>query len=115
MVFLFLISRILEQEQSSEFEQLATRCSDALMDHHLNSEYELLIDIMTHDLSLPSNSEIHIASVGMGIQALWMVMYEAVRKKDKNLFKASSRAFRRHVNVARDEGIWWLFSFNNSD
>ncbi|MEX2573164.1 MAG: AGE family epimerase/isomerase [Balneolaceae bacterium] len=102
MVFLFLATRILEQEKTHEIEQIAGRCVNALMENHMNPAYGLLNDVLNHDMSLPGNSDLQTASVGLGIQALWMVMYEAVRRQDRTLFRRSADAFRRHVRVAED-------------
>src|SRR5690606_5975974 len=51
-----------------------------------------------------------VASFGLGIQSLWMVLFEALRRKDERLFENAKQLFKRHVNVAHDAvygGYFW--------
>jgi N-acylglucosamine 2-epimerase len=103
MVMLRNSTQILEQEADTKIEQLAERCVDAIMNYHLNPEYNLLNLTLTHDLHRISDIEYsQSVSLGINIQALWMVLSEAVRKKDSKLFQRAQELFRRHVIVARD-------------
>jgi len=102
MVFLRTATQMLEMKADPEIERLAQRCVDAVMDHHLNSDYGLLNEGLAHDLSLPDNEWAQFAYLGHGIETLWMVMSEAVRRKDKKLLIKSMDAFKRHVRLAYD-------------
>ena len=103
MIFLHNCSQILRYQADPEIEQVAERCVDAIMNRHLNPEYHLLNQTLTHNLapiSDPAYSQ--SASLGLGIQALWMVLFEAGRKKDSQLFQRAAELFKRHVLVAHD-------------
>lgn len=102
MVFLRTATQMLEQGADPDIEKLAGRCVDAVMNHHLNTGYNLLNEGLEHDLRLPDNEWSQFAYLGHGIETLWMVMFEAVRLRDKKLLLASAEAFKRHVNVAQD-------------
>ncbi|WP_257657146.1 AGE family epimerase/isomerase [Parapedobacter lycopersici] len=102
MVFLRAATQILEQRQDPEIEQLASRCVDAIMNHHLNPEYGLMNELLNHDFSRPDNAFANFSYLGHAIETLWMVMFEAGRKKDQALFRTASAAFCRHVKVAAD-------------
>ena len=117
MILLRNSTQMLEHESDPEIEQLAQRCVDAIMNHHLNSEYNLLNVTLSHDLNLIPNSEYsQEASFGLGIQSLWMVMFEALRLRDVLLFKRVQKLFKRHVDIAQDPvygGYFW--SLDNVD
>ena len=102
MIFLSLSTQILYRENDPEFLKLADRCIEAIMDHHMNQEFMILNEVINHDLTLPENEYAQFAVIGHGIETLAFVMAEAIRRKDEALFKRSSEAFRRHVEVAAD-------------
>ncbi len=109
MIMLWNSTQMLENEKDLEIEALAERCVDAIMNHHLNPEFDLLNVTLHHNLERPVESDF-MTSFGLGIQALWMVFFEALRTKDAVLFNKASQLFKRHVNVASDQvfgGYFW--------
>lgn len=103
MVLLHNSTQILEYEADPKIEELAERCVDAIMNYHLNPEFNLLNQTLTHDFHRIGESKYdQSVSIGIGIQTLWMVLFEAMRKKDIKLFQKARELFKRHVNVARD-------------
>lgn len=103
MIFLRTVSQMLEIKPDPELETIADRCIDAIMNHHLNPHYGLLNEVLNHDLSRPTNEFANFAYLGHGIETLWMVMAEALRRKDASLFYKAKDAFKRHVTVASDD------------
>ncbi len=103
MIFLSLSSQILSQGHDDDFKNLADRCIDAIMQRHINKEFNILNEMVNHDFSLPKNEYADFAVIGHGIETLAFVMAEAVRRKDVELFKRSEAAFKRHVEVAADK------------
>lgn len=102
MIFLRAATQILRQRKDKEIEEVADRCVDAIMNRHLNPEYGLINEILNHDFSLPDNAFKEFSYVGHGIETLWMVMDEAQRRNDLDLFSKASAAFRRHADIAED-------------
>ena len=102
MIFLRSATQFLELEADPEIGKLADRCVEAIMKHHLNSDYGLLNEVLNHDHSLPGNEWAQFAYLGHGTETLWMVMAEAVRRKDAGLFTKASEAFKRSATVATD-------------
>lgn len=102
MIFLRAATQILRQRRDKEIEEIADRCVDAIMNHHLNPEYNLLNEMLNHDFSLPDNIFNQFCYIGHGIETFWMVMDEALRRNDLNLFNKASAAFRRHAEIAGD-------------
>jgi len=103
MILLSLATQMLRQEHNKEMETLAERCIEAIMKHHLNPEYGLLNEALDHNLA-PLSDDVarQFGDIGHGCETLAFVMNYAVLKKDANLFKESSEAFKRHVEVAKD-------------
>lgn len=103
MILLSLATQIIRQEPDTEMEALADRCVEAIMKHHLNPEYGLLNEALDHNLKpLSDNVAAQFGDIGHGCETLAFVMNYAVLKKDASLFKESSEAFKRHVEVAKD-------------
>jgi mannose/cellobiose epimerase-like protein (N-acyl-D-glucosamine 2-epimerase family) len=102
MVFLRTATQVLEQESFPDIQLLAQRCVEAIMKHHLDTHYGLLHEALDHDFNLPDNEWAQFTYFATGIQALWMVMAEAIRIKDSGLFDKSLIAFKKHVDLAFD-------------
>jgi len=102
MVLLRLATQMLETRKDPEIETIASRCVDAVMDHHFNPEFQLNNELLNHDLSRPANPYAQLVYTGHAIETLWMLLYEAVRLKNRRLFDTAAGRFRRHVEVAWD-------------
>lgn len=102
MVFLRAATQMLENGPDPQIEKLADRCMDALLNHHLNPEYQLFNEVLNHDFSRPQNQFGDFAYMGHGIETCWMMMFESLRRKDLQLFARTSELFKRHVTVAYD-------------
>ncbi|HDY88935.1 MAG TPA: hypothetical protein ENH82_12585 [bacterium] len=110
MIFIRLASQMLEFKTDPEVKAVIDRCIDAIMNHHYNTEYGLLNEELTHDLKRLPDKKYNSASLGHGIETLWMVMYEAHRRKDKDLFNLTAERFKHHVEVAWDDIYGGVFT-----
>lgn len=102
MVFLRAATQLLENAPDPQVEKLVDRCIDAIMNYHLNPDYHLVNELLNHDLTRPDNEFNQFSYLGHGIETLWMVLFEAARRKDKALFDRTVEVFKRHVIVAKD-------------
>ena len=102
MIFLRSATQFLEQGDDPDIRNLADRCVDAILNYHLNPDYKLINEGLNHDLTLPDNAWAQFSYLGHGLETLWMVMAEAIRRKDRALFNTAAEAFKRHVEVATD-------------
>ena len=103
MVFLHLATQMLEHRPDVEIEKIAGRCVDAIMNYHYNPEYGLLNEVLNHDMNRPDNGYSQFVYTGHAIETLWMVMAEAIRLNDNDLFDLAVRRFRRHIEAAWDD------------
>jgi len=111
MIMLSNSTQMLNYKQDNEIELLAQRCVDAILNNHFNPDWQLLDMMLSHDLTrLPDSESAQKVSFGLGVQALWMILSEAVRKKDLILFDKAKKLFKRHIEVAKDKvygGYFW--------
>jgi copper homeostasis protein CutC/mannose/cellobiose epimerase-like protein (N-acyl-D-glucosamine 2-epimerase family) len=109
MVFIHTCSQMLEMHPDSELLAIVNRAADALLNHHFNARFQLLNELMNHDLSRPKNEYEQLVYAGHAIETLWMTMYEARRRNDVELFDRAAAMFRRHCDVAKDRVYGGLF------
>ena len=103
MVLLNCAQMMLETRQDPEIEKIADRCVDAVMKYHYNPDYGLLNEYLNHDLSRIESDNYGQVCIGHGPETLWMVLYDAVRRKDKVLFDRAADYLRRSVEVFWDD------------
>ena len=93
---------MLEKRPDPELEAIAERCVDAVMNYHFNPEYRLFNEYVNHDLSRIDNDYGQVAT-GHGLETMWMVMFEALRRKDNNLFETAAQRLKRSMEVFWDD------------
>jgi mannose/cellobiose epimerase-like protein (N-acyl-D-glucosamine 2-epimerase family) len=103
MVMLRFAEQVLEVSDDPRVQAIADRCLEAIITHHYNEDFDLQVEVLNHDMSKPDNVYAQLAYTGHGIETLWMVLAEAVRRKDQALFDETARRFKRHIEVAWDD------------
>jgi N-acylglucosamine 2-epimerase len=109
MVLIRVITQMLAREVDRELAAVADRCIDAVVRYHYNPRFRLTNELLNHDLSRPGNEYEQLVYTGHAIETHWMLMHEALRRKDNALFETSSERFRRHVEVAWDNVYGGVF------
>ena len=109
MVIIRLVTQMLEYKSDPELEKIADECVDAIMNYHFNPEFNLFNELLNHDLSRPEGPYSQFSYTGHAIETLWMLFYEAERRKDKVLFDLVAERFKRHVEVAWDDVYGGVF------
>jgi N-acylglucosamine 2-epimerase len=102
MVLLNCTQQMLETRPDADLEALAKRSVEAVMDHHDNPEYGLINEQVNHDLSRIEGEHGQVA-IGHGPETLWMILYDAVRTKDKALFDRAAGYLKRSAEVFWDD------------
>jgi N-acylglucosamine 2-epimerase len=94
----------LKNKPDAELEKLVARCQDAILNYHQNPKFNLMNNYINHDLSRSDDPKHNgLAACGHATEATWMMMYEAVRTKNKKLFDTAAERFKRHAFVSKDE------------
>jgi mannose/cellobiose epimerase-like protein (N-acyl-D-glucosamine 2-epimerase family) len=109
MTLIRAATQMLEMRRDPELEAVATRCVDAITNHHYNAEFGLINELLNHDLSRPANEYAQLVYTGHCIENLWMLMVEAIRRRDEALFDKLAGWFKRHVEVAWDDVYGGVF------
>ena len=113
---LSLATTLLTHRRDAEVLAVADRSVDAILNRHWNPEYRLNNEILEHDFSRPKNDLARFVYTGHGIETLWMVMDEAVRRKDRALFEPAVTRLRRTIEVAWDDVYGGVFrSLNDAE
>jgi mannose/cellobiose epimerase-like protein (N-acyl-D-glucosamine 2-epimerase family) len=102
MVLLNCAQQMLETRSDPEIEAVARRSVDAVMNHHYNPAYGLINEQVNHDLSRIGSEHGQVCT-GHGPETLWMVLYDAVRTRDKALFDRAAAYLRRSAEVFWDD------------
>lgn len=109
MIMLRLATGLLNIRNDEDVERIARRCIDALFNYHHIPAYDLFNEVLNHDLSRAEDPYSQFVCTGHTIEAMWMVMDEAMRRKDPNLFNLAVKHFKRHVEVAWDDVYRGIF------
>jgi mannose/cellobiose epimerase-like protein (N-acyl-D-glucosamine 2-epimerase family) len=124
-VLLWMATKMLEFRSDPEVEAVAARSVDAILNRHYNPAFGLNVEILNHDFSTAPEVIAEYVCTGHSIETLWMVLYEAVRKRDRALFDLAAERFRRHAEVAWDyvyggvfyglrnvdNNVWWTTKY----
>ncbi|MFA6470500.1 MAG: AGE family epimerase/isomerase [Candidatus Latescibacterota bacterium] len=103
MYLINLTSQMLEYKSDTDVREVLSRSLKAVIDFHFNPEFNLMNEILNHDMTRPSNEYRQLIYTGNAIETLAMILYEAARIKDKELFTKAVERFKRHVEVAWDD------------
>jgi mannose/cellobiose epimerase-like protein (N-acyl-D-glucosamine 2-epimerase family) len=109
MVLIRVVTQMLKMRADSELSRIARRSVDTITNHHYNPEFQLINELLNHDLSRPENEYAQLVYTGHSIENLWMLMDEAQRLRDDKLFEKLAAWFRRHVEVAWDDVYGGVF------
>jgi mannose/cellobiose epimerase-like protein (N-acyl-D-glucosamine 2-epimerase family) len=109
MTLIRAATQMLEMRPDPEVEAVASRCVDAITNHHYNADYELINELLNHDLTRPQNEYGQLVYTGHCVENLWMLMFEAVRRREEALFEKLAGWFKRHVEVAWDDVYGGVF------
>jgi N-acylglucosamine 2-epimerase len=102
-------TQMLALRPDQELQAISDRSLEAIFEYHYNPRFQLLNELINHDLSRPENEYEQLVYAGHAIEILWMAMDEARRRSDAALFDRAAALFRRHCEVARDRIYGGLF------
>ncbi|MHB9027831.1 MAG: AGE family epimerase/isomerase [Candidatus Latescibacterota bacterium] len=109
MCLLDQATNMLEYKSDPDVLEIADRSIDAILNRHWNPDYGLNDEVINHDLSRVDNKLARYVDFGHNTETAWMVMVEAVRRKDRKLFDIPAGRLRRFFDVAWDDVYGGLF------
>jgi len=107
-------TQMLERWNDPEVAAIADRAVDAIMNRHYNPDIGLNTEMLYSDFSRPKE-EAQKSRFGHCVEALWMVMDEANRRKDDGLWKTCAERIRHHLDVGWDYICGGLSQWINVD
>jgi N-acylglucosamine 2-epimerase len=116
LVLIRVTTQMLEIRGDDQLEAISNQAIDAVLNHHYNPRYQLISELLNHDLSRPANEYEQFVYAAHAIEITWMILYEARRRGDRPLFDKAANLFKRHCEVSRDRVYGGLLrSLNNVD
>jgi mannose/cellobiose epimerase-like protein (N-acyl-D-glucosamine 2-epimerase family) len=114
MVNLRIATQILQRWKDPKISAIADQCIDAIINKHYNPEIGLNNEVLNFDFSRPKGEETK-SLLGHSIETLWMVMDEALRRKDQELWDTCVGRIHRHLEVGWDHLFGGLAHWINVD
>jgi len=109
MVAILTLTQILEQIPDPKLEALADRVVDGILNRFWNPEYGLTNEALNHAYERPDDENEDFMYLGHGIETLWMMLNEAMRRKDRGMFDLVAERLQRHIEVAWDDVYGGVF------
>jgi mannose/cellobiose epimerase-like protein (N-acyl-D-glucosamine 2-epimerase family) len=109
MVLIRATTQMLAMNADAELQAISDRAVDAVLNHQFNPRFQLINELINHDLSRPTNEYENFVYAGHAIETLWMILDEALRRGDSMMFDRTASLFQRHCEVARDRVYGGLF------
>jgi len=109
-----LATQILARERDAEIAAIADKSVDAIVNRHYNPEIGLNTEMLYYDFTRPKD-EAEKSRFGHAVEALWMVMDEADRRRDEKLWNTCAERVRRHINIGWDYIYGGLSQWINVD
>lgn len=100
-VIIWTLTNLLSFHKDQQLEELQNEHVNHIMNHFWNSGYGIANEELFHDYTRIPGYE-SIMFTGHSLEALWIVLYEALRKKDKQLFDKIKNRIRRLVEMDWD-------------
>ena len=100
-ITLQVITSLLKRWPDPALEKMADRCVDVIVHKHFNPEIGLFTEVRNYDFT-PAEGEATKTVLGHAMEACWILMFEAQRRKDSALFAIAAERMRRHFEVAWD-------------
>ena len=101
MVLMWILTGLLQVHEDSRLEKLQREHVGLIMNKFWNPEYGIQNEYLKHDYSRIPEAATHMLA-GHALETLWMVMHEALRIKDRELFDTAKDRIRRLLEMCWD-------------
>ena len=101
-LLLSALTDLLQVHPDEELEGLAAACVTNMLERHLDPRTGLFIETLAPDGSRFDDAQGHEVMPGHSAQACWMLMEEARRTENRQVFNQAVEILRRHVEAGWD-------------
>jgi N-acylglucosamine 2-epimerase len=100
-MIIWTLTNLLSFHQDPKLEELQAEHVHHITDHFWNSEYGIVNEYLFHDYTkIPGHETVMFT--GHSLEALWMVLHEALRKNNKQLFETGKHRIRHLIEMNWD-------------
>src|SRR5690606_36167153 len=92
----------LRSSSDTEVEKIAAACVHELTQTHCHQDSGLMLEVYAENGDGRKQVWGDFVYLGHAIESLWMLMDEALRLKDTDLFDLAAARFKKHIEVAWD-------------
>lgn len=114
MLNLGISSQMLRRWRDPEIEIISDRAVEAIVNRHYNPEIGLNTEMLHYDFTRPAGEE-RKSKLGHCIEALWMLLEEADRRHDDELWAICAERIHHHLEVGWDHVYGGLSQWVNVD
>ena len=100
-MLVWTLTQLLELYPDSQLEMIQSEHVNHIMNHFWNSRYRIVNEYLFHDYTRIPGYE-SVMSTGHSLESLWMVLPEALRIKDKQLFNTAKIRIRQLIEMNWD-------------
>ncbi len=105
MVLIRLLTQLLSHKKNSKLEIIVNEHVDYIMKNFFNPKLGITNEYLLHDYTrIPGYED--FMYTGHSVETMWMIMFEALRKKNRRLFADTKNTIRRYIEIS------WDYVFN---
>jgi N-acylglucosamine 2-epimerase len=101
MAFVWVLSQLLAIRDDTSWSQCLRQHVDLILNRFWNPDYGIANEFLQYDYSRIPGAEDYMYA-GHTLETLWIVMYEAIRSKDRVLFDTTAARVRRLLEMCWD-------------
>ena len=103
MVTIVLLNSLLQKRSDAKLEARMSNALENVTERFWNPEYGLNNEALDYEFNRPDDENEDFMYLGHAIETFWMILHEALRRKDKALFDLAAERLKRHMEVAWDD------------
>ena len=110
MIFMSVITELLKEYPDDVIEHAVTRYVKNILNHHVDPESGLMIEVLSHDFSGFSGENRNTVNIGHVGECIWMMKHEAERIGDLQVVQKAIDLMPSHLEAGWDReagGLFW--------
>ncbi len=100
-MMVWTLTQLLSFHDDPQLNELAQEHTDIIMNKFWNPDYGIVNEVLQHDYSRVPGMEDHMIP-GHSLEAMWMIMFEALRIRNGTLFYIQKQRIRRILEMCWD-------------
>lgn len=110
MIFMSVITELLNEHQVSDIENAVTQYVDNILNHHIDQDSGLMIEVLSCEFSKLAGDSKNLVNIGHVGECVWMMKHEAERIGDSELVQKAIGLIPAHLEAGWDNdtgGLFW--------